>query len=85
MKFTIRDVIWLTVVVAILVAWWLEWRGDALDRARDAETIEKLKLELENYRPLKIIPLTEKTGDGGIRLIPSDPTIPHKIVPTPER
>jgi hypothetical protein len=26
-RFTIRDVLWLTVVVAILVAWWLDHRA----------------------------------------------------------
>jgi len=26
-RFTIRDVLWLTVVVALLVAWWVDRRG----------------------------------------------------------
>jgi hypothetical protein len=25
-RFSIRDVLWLTVVVAVLVAWWLDYR-----------------------------------------------------------
>jgi hypothetical protein len=35
MKFTIRDLLWLTVVVALGVAWWL-------DRGRLAERLEQL-------------------------------------------
>jgi len=30
-RFTIRDVLWLTVVVALLVAWWLDRRTLAPD------------------------------------------------------
>src|SRR5688572_14391506 len=33
-RFTIRDVLWLTVVVALLVGWWVEHRQSA---ARDSE------------------------------------------------
>jgi hypothetical protein len=38
-RFTIRDVLWLTVVVALAVAWWIEHRRTAhfqhLSRATD--------------------------------------------------
>jgi len=32
-RFTIRDVLWLTVVAAVLVAWLLDHREQARDRA----------------------------------------------------
>jgi hypothetical protein len=34
-RFTIRDVLWLTILVAVLVAWWI-------DHSRQRETIERL-------------------------------------------
>jgi hypothetical protein len=30
-RFTIRDVLWLTVVVAILAAWWIDRRRQAIE------------------------------------------------------
>lgn len=36
MKFTIRDMLWLTVIVALAVGWWLD-RGKLADIARDAQ------------------------------------------------
>jgi len=39
MRFTIRDLLWLTVVVALAVCWWL-------DHGRLAQRIEKLEIEV---------------------------------------
>jgi len=37
MKFTIRDLLWLTVVVALALVWWIDHRGQAqvIDRLND--------------------------------------------------
>ena len=45
-RFTIRDVLWLTVVVAIVCAWWIEWRRERLANQR----IEVLESEVEQSR-----------------------------------
>lgn len=52
-RFTIRDVLWLTVVVAFGVAWWLEHRAatkgasDLRVMTQDSDTWQKLyKMEL---------------------------------------
>jgi len=84
-RFTIRDVLWLTVVVAIFVAGYVEWRADLLDRRRDAQTIEKMKTELDAYRAVGIIPQTQKTPGGGPRTIPGDwdyqyPSESHRLL-----
>ena len=40
-RFTIRDVLWLTVVVALVIAWRFE-----VGRARDRERMREMQLEL---------------------------------------
>ena len=61
-RFTIRDVLWLTVVVAIFVAGYVEWRaGDSWTGDATVQTIEKMKTELDAYRAVGIIPQTQKT------------------------
>ena len=72
-RFTIRDVLWLTVVVAIFLGAYLEWRADLLGRRRDAETILKMKAELDVYRAIGIVPATQtRPPRGGLRNIPGD-------------
>ena len=86
MKFTIRDLLWLTVLVAIFVGWYLEWRADLLDRRRDAETIEKLKAELDSYH-VRIVPIQQKSPGRGLRIIPGEwdyqypPSMPIELEP----
>lgn len=73
-RFTIRDVLWLTVVVAVLVAWWLQWRGHVLARSRDARTIELLKSQARSDR-VRIVPLfpnRTRTIPAGLRTIPAE-------------
>ena len=43
MRFTIRDLLWLTVVVALGVAWWLD--RSAIEESRARATIRAAKLE----------------------------------------
>ncbi|HZN32635.1 MAG TPA: hypothetical protein VFB80_02415 [Pirellulaceae bacterium] len=42
-RFAIRDVLWLTVVVALSVGWWLDNRRNGFDRVRAAQTEANLR------------------------------------------
>lgn len=57
LRFTLRDLFWLTVVAAILCGWWLEWRGHVLAQQRDAETIQALALQAQQNANMRIVPL----------------------------
>src|SRR5438045_3801619 len=53
MKFSIRDLLWLTVIVALSLGWWLDRQRLAYDGAKLADSGAKLaasvaKLEAEN-------------------------------------
>lgn len=37
MRFTIRDIIWLTTLVAVLVAWWMDRRTTTLRREQELQ------------------------------------------------
>jgi hypothetical protein len=50
MRFTIRDVLWLTVVVAMGVAWWVDSRKAFEERVRLSRNAEELADELEHGR-----------------------------------
>jgi hypothetical protein len=50
LRFSIRDILWLTILIAVLVGWWLQWRGDVIARHRDAEAIQVLKQQVANAR-----------------------------------
>ena len=43
MKFSIRDLFLVTVIVAVCVAWWLDRSRLATDGARDRESLLKLR------------------------------------------
>lgn len=48
-KFSIRDVFWLTLVVALVVSWWLDRRSlsDAKSQVQELNTqVEKLRAEI---------------------------------------
>ena len=49
-RFTIRDLLWLTLVVAILTTWWLSQRVFFWQQDHDRQTIQSL------MRPKPIIP-----------------------------
>ena len=44
-RLTVRDAVWMALLSALLFAWYLEYRSDALARHRDAEAIQYLKLQ----------------------------------------
>ena len=44
MRFTIRDLLWLTLLAAVLVAWWV-------DHWRQAQTVEKIRKQLDWLPP----------------------------------
>ena len=50
-RFTIRDLLWLTSVVALDVGWWLDHRQSAEQSVRYLQTIHGYQFELEKYRP----------------------------------
>jgi hypothetical protein len=50
MRFTIRDLLWLTVVVALGVAWWLD-RGRLLSRVERAERTAEFVTLLYTHPP----------------------------------
>jgi hypothetical protein len=46
-RFTIRDVLWLMVVVAIGVAWWIDHKRQASEISR----LDRLGIEVEPFFP----------------------------------
>ena len=67
-RFSIRDVLWLTVVVAMGCAWWIEHRTVGAER-------DRLQLEVENERTLRIL------AKQGFFLDPADLKLGIEIVP----
>ena len=55
LRFTIRDLLWLTALVAVLVAWWIE----NADIKREHAMLEQQKAELTEQKA----DLTEKIDD----------------------
>lgn len=49
-RFTIRELLWLAVVVALAVGWWLEGHNAAAQRTRDRHWISQLESELNQLR-----------------------------------
>ena len=50
MKFSIRDLLWLTVVVALAVAWWLDRRQLGTENGKLNEYLEFYERELISTR-----------------------------------
>ena len=53
-RFQIRDLCWLTILAAVLVTWWIQWRASEQARLRDAETIQTLKSQAASIRIIRI-------------------------------
>lgn len=54
MKFSIRDLFWLTMVVALAIGWWLERQraGEAIKEAESSQTLsDALAKQLQNKNP----------------------------------
>jgi hypothetical protein len=70
--FTIRDLLWLTILIAVLTAWWLKHKSYELARHRDAETIESLKEQASQNQGVIVVPHDWKppARPGGLRPIP---------------
>jgi cell shape-determining protein MreC len=67
MRFTIRDVLWLTVVVALLCTWWLGV-GDGLTRnARLSSENQELKKQRDELL-VKLVELEERNQSLGSAL-----------------
>ena len=47
--FSIRDVLFLTTVIALSIGWWLDHRRLANQNSRDAKTIKTQESELQNF------------------------------------
>jgi hypothetical protein len=74
-RFSIRDVLWLTLLAALGTAWWLQWRGQMLQRQRDAATISLLKEQATQRSKLLIVPLppaAPRKLPAGLRPIPGE-------------
>jgi hypothetical protein len=78
-RFTIRDVLWLTVVVAFAVLWGMEMRQRSLENAELRETNKRLMQERDAALSsrLSLMPLREKEGRVQFREIES----PHETSP----
>jgi hypothetical protein len=44
-RFTIRDLLWLTVVMAVTVGWWLELRNRGPENAKLREQIREMEIQ----------------------------------------
>ena len=67
MKFSIRDLLWLTVVVALVVAWWLDHRQQGAENVKVNKYLEFYEREL----------ITTRTNGFAV---PSGRVIPGTIV-----
>jgi hypothetical protein len=58
-RFTIRDLLWLTLLMAVAVAWWV-------DRGRLASEVERLRpfAEWKSYPPLYVDPIAAPPISG---------------------
>jgi hypothetical protein len=63
-RFLIRDVLWLTILVAVLVAWWLERRVHEQTRHRHAQTIRALKQKAAQSVSVRIVRIPARNPSG---------------------
>ncbi len=50
MKFSIRDLLWLTVVVSLAMAWWLDHRHQRMENVKINQYLEFYERDLINTR-----------------------------------
>ena len=84
MRFSLRDLFWLTVVVALGVAWWVDrWRL-ASDHQHKVEKLTNRIIAMENeldqlktkWPVIKAEKLTLKNAPPGMILVPETPASP---------
>jgi hypothetical protein len=51
LRFTTRDLLWLIVVFALALGWWLDRSHVAAQLDRTGRTLRGYQFELEQYRP----------------------------------
>lgn len=69
-RITLRDLFWLTLLVAVLFAWYLEYRSDALARHRDAQAIQYLKEQVATQPAVRVVPIPTPVPQPRPRLRP---------------
>jgi hypothetical protein len=53
-RFTVRDLLWLTAVVALAIGWWLQWKHSAAklhavqEKLAFAEQMERLEMAVQH-------------------------------------
>jgi len=98
-RLTVRDAAWLAVLSAVLIAWYFEYRDDALARHRDAQAIQYLKQQLSERPQPRILPILLPDGlppvpgnaspGTGLRPVPGNwdyqfpPGLPKQLEPEP--
>jgi hypothetical protein len=70
-RFSIRDLLWLTILIAVLVGWWVQWRADVIARHRDAAAIQHLKQQLAKPPVIRVVPVIQPPLPPGFRFPPS--------------
>ena len=77
MRFTIRDVLWLTVVMAVLVSWWVRERQVANHEkaAKELEAQSVAELKLLNNMMLQLQEVDRQARQSGART-PATPDRP---------
>jgi len=53
MKFSIRDILWLTILVAVAVAWWLDHRASVRMQQQLPVQAEQLQYQVQLERALR--------------------------------
>jgi hypothetical protein len=64
-RFTIRDVLWLTVVVALVLSWWIDNKRieKAVRRAEGYRLVEEMKADFEDR--MAILDEAQKNAEKG--------------------
>jgi hypothetical protein len=70
-RFQIRDLLWLTILAAVLVTWRIQWRANEQARLRDAQTIQTLKQQAASVRVIYTLVRPPQVPEG-LRRIPGE-------------
>jgi len=53
-RFTIRDLLWLMVVVALSIGWWMEYRKFT---PSEKDSMKELRTILKDHAPIPVMPV----------------------------